>query len=48
MIKATSLESLKEILSHNPVYEAMMRDVPDPKKKEDFKIDAGLRTLGRD
>ena len=47
MIKANSIESLKEILSPYPIYENIMKDIPDPKKKEDFKIDSGLRTLGR-
>ena len=37
---------LKESLAPYPVYYNMIRDVPDPKKIDDFSIQAGLKTLG--
>jgi hypothetical protein len=39
---------LKECLAPYPVYYNMIRDVPDPKKIDDFSIQAGLKTLGKD
>lgn len=47
IIKANSFEMLKESLAPYPVYYNMIRDVPDPKKIDDFSIQAGLKTLGR-
>jgi hypothetical protein len=45
--KANSFEMLKECLSPYPVYYNMIKDVPDPKKIDDFSIQAGLKTLGK-
>jgi vacuolar-type H+-ATPase subunit C/Vma6 len=47
IIKANSFEALKEALGPYPVYFNMIRDVPDPKKIDDFSIQAGLKTLGK-
>ncbi len=46
MFKANSFEALKEILAPFPIFDKMIRDVPDPKKIDEFKINSGLKTLG--
>ena len=45
--KANSFEMLKEALAPFPVYYDIIKDVPDPKKIDDFSIQAGLKTLGK-
>jgi hypothetical protein len=45
--KANSFEVLREALAPFPVYYNMIKDVPDPKKIDDFSIQAGLKTLGK-
>jgi V-type H+-transporting ATPase subunit d len=37
---------LKEALAYFPNYANMIKDIPDPKKIDDFSIQSGLRTLG--
>ncbi len=37
---------LKDCLVPFPNYYNMIKDIPDPKKIDDFNIQSGLRTLG--
>jgi V-type H+-transporting ATPase subunit d len=45
LTKVNSFEALKEALAPYPVYYNMIKDVPDPKKIDDFSIQGGLKTL---
>ena len=45
LIKANSFEQLKEILRPFPVYYNLVKDIPDPKKTDDFALQSGLKTL---
>lgn len=44
--KANSFEALKDALTPYPIYYNLIKDVPDPKKIDEFSIQAGLKTLG--
>jgi len=46
LIKVTSIEMLRETLIGAPEYFNLVKDVPDPKKMEDFNLQSGLKTLG--
>jgi len=45
LIKASTLETLKEVLSPYPQYYNIVKELPDPKKREDFNLQAGLKTI---
>ena len=45
MVKANSFDMLKEALHPYPVYYNLVKDVPDPKKYDDFQLQGGLKTL---
>ena len=45
LIKANSFEQLKEFLRPFPVYYNLVKDIPDPKKTDDFALQSGLKTL---
>lgn len=45
LIKASSFEQLKDILQPFPIYYNLVRDIPDPKKADDYAIQGGLKTL---
>ena len=47
LIKVSSIEMLKDCLQPFPIYYNMIKDIPDPKRIDDFNIQSGLRTLGR-
>ena len=45
LIKYNSLESLKQILQPFPDYYELVREIPDPKKVDEFGLQTGLKTL---
>jgi len=45
LLRVSTLERLKEVLSPFPQYYSLVKDLPDPKKKEDFSLHSGLRTI---
>ena len=45
LIKCNSLESLKQILQPFPDYYELVREIPDPKKVDEFGLQTGLKTL---
>ena len=45
LIKANSLEQLRQILQPFPSYYELVREVPDPKKTDEFALQTGLKTL---
>jgi V-type H+-transporting ATPase subunit d len=45
IVKASTFEQLKECLRPYPVYYNLIKDVPDPKKAEEFILQSGLKTL---
>ena len=45
LIKCNSLESLKQILQPVPDYYELVREIPDPKKVDEFGLQTGLKTL---
>ena len=45
LIKFNSLESLKQILQPFPDYYELVREIPDPKKVDEFGLQTGLKTL---
>jgi hypothetical protein len=47
LVKVSSIEMLKDCLQPFPNYYNMIKDIPDPKRIDDFNIQSGLRTLGR-
>lgn len=47
MVKASSIEMLREALSPFPEYHALVRDAPDPKKLDEFDLQSGLKTIGK-
>ena len=45
LIKCNSLEQLKQILQPFPDYYELVREIPDPKKVDEFGLQSGLKTL---
>ena len=45
LIKAKSLEQLKQILQPFPEYYELVKEVPDPRKIDEFALQSGLKTL---
>jgi V-type H+-transporting ATPase subunit d len=45
IIKSNSLEMLKESLSIYPEYYVLVKEVPDPKKLDEFDLQSGIKTL---
>jgi V-type H+-transporting ATPase subunit d len=45
LIKTNSLEQLRQILQPFPYYYDLVRDIPDPKKTDEFALQTGLKTL---
>ena len=45
LIKCNSLEQLKQILQPFPDYYELVREIPDPKKMDEFGLQSGLKTL---
>ena len=44
-IKCNSLENLRQILQPFPDYYELVREIPDPKKLDEFGLQSGLKTL---
>lgn len=47
LVKASSLEMLKEALSPFPGYLNLVKDAPDPKKIDEFDLQSGIKTIGK-
>lgn len=47
MVKASSIEMLKEALAVYPEYFNLVKDAPDPRKLEEFDLQSGLKTIGK-
>ena len=45
LIKCNSLEQLKQILQPFPDYYELVKEIPDPKKLDEFGLQSGLNTL---
>ena len=45
LIKCNSLENLRQILQPFPDYYELVREIPDPKKLDEFGLQSGLKTL---
>ena len=45
LIKCNSLEQLKQILQPFPDYYELVKEIPDPKKLDEFGLQSGLKTL---
>jgi V-type H+-transporting ATPase subunit d len=45
LIKCNSLENLRQILQPFPDYYELVREIPDPKKVDEFGLQTGLKTL---
>ena len=45
LIKCNSLEQLKQILQPFPDYYELVKEIPDPKKVDEFGLQTGLKTL---
>ena len=45
LIKCNSLEQLKQILQPFPNYYELVKEIPDPKKLDEFGLQSGLKTL---
>ena len=45
LIKTNSIEQLRQILTPFPEYYDLVKDVPDPKKTDEFALQTGLKTL---
>ena len=45
LIKCNSLEQLKQILQPFPDYYDLVKEIPDPKKLDEFGLQSGLKTL---
>ena len=45
LIKCNSLEQLKQILLPFPDYHELVKEIPDPKKVDEFGLQSGLKTL---
>ena len=45
LIKCNSLEQLKQILQPFPKYYELVKEIPDPKKLDEFGLQSGLKTL---
>ena len=45
IIKASTFEQLKEALQPFPEYSDLFKDIPDPKKIDEFALQSGLKTL---
>ena len=45
LIKCNSLENLRHILQPFPDYYELVREIPDPKKLDEFGLQSGLKTL---
>ena len=45
LIKCNSLEQLKQILQPFPDYYELVKEIPDPKKLDEFGLRSGLKTL---
>ena len=45
LIKCNSLEQLKQILQPFPGYYELVKEIPDPKKLDEFGLQSGLKTL---
>jgi V-type H+-transporting ATPase subunit d len=47
MVKSSSIEMLRDSLMAFPEYYNLVKDAPDPKKIEEFDLQAGLKTMGK-
>ena len=47
MVKASSIEMLRDALSPFPEYLNLVKDAPDPKKLEEFDLQSGIKTIGK-
>ena len=45
LIKCNSLEQLRQILQPYPDYYELVKEIPDPKKLDEFGLQSGLKTL---
>ena len=45
LIKCNSVENLRQILQPFPDYYELVREIPDPKKLDEFGLQSGLKTL---
>ena len=45
LIKCNSLEQLRQILQPYPYYYELVKEIPDPKKLDEFGLQSGLKTL---
>ena len=45
LVKCNSLEQLKQILQPFPDYYELVKEIPDPKKLDEFGLQSGLKTL---
>ena len=45
LIKCNSLEQLRQILQPYPNYYELVKEIPDPKKLDEFGLQSGLKTL---
>ena len=45
LIKCNSLEQLKQILQPFPDYYELVKEIPDPKKLDEFGLQSGLKSL---
>lgn len=47
LVKASSIEMLKDALTPFPEYYNLVKDAPDPKKLDDFDLQSGIKTIGK-
>ena len=45
LVKCNSLEQLRQILQPFPDYYELVKEIPDPKKLDEFGLQSGLKTL---
>ena len=45
LIKCNNLEQLRQILQPYPAYYELVKEIPDPKKLDEFGLQSGLKTL---